>query len=287
MDERLHKLLARHGIGSLRQVEGWIRAGRVTVNGRPAELGQRVGPRDRVEVDGRDISKRLAAQSSLRVILCHKPGGEMTRGREGDDRSTVETRLPSLRGGRWLPVNALGFGEEGLLVLSNDGSLAGAIARRAGGLPVEYRVRVLRPRATDDWPQIPAEVDVDGELVAFDVVERLEGAGTNVWFRVVSERPPRRGAVRALFDRAGLKVSRTMLVRWGPLELPRDLPRGRTRDVAGADLDALLSLAGRTRPRGNAPGARTRPQASNGSRKRSASGRSAGGRATGRRSGGR
>lgn len=288
MDERLHKLLARHGIGSLRQVEEWIRAGRVTVNGQIAELGQRVGPGDRVAVDGRDVSKRLAAPSALRVILCHKPGGEMARGREGDDRSTVETRLPSLRGGRWLPVNALGFGEEGLLVLSNDGSLAGAIARREGELPVEYRVRVLRPRDGDEWPRIPTEVDVDGEHAVFSVVERLEGAGTNVWFRVLSGRPPRRGAVRALFDHAGLKVSRTMLVRWGPLELPRDLPRGRTRDVLGPDLDAVLSLAGRTRPRRGAPGTQSRPRPSGGGRKkRGASGRDPRGRTTGRRSGGR
>lgn len=287
MDERLHKLLARHGIGSLRQVEEWIRAGRVTVNGRPAELGQRAGPADRVAVDGRDVSRRLSAPSSLRVIVCHKPGGEMTRRREGDDRSTVETRLPSLRGGRWLPVNALGFGEEGLLVLSNDGALAGTIARREGELPVEYRVRVLRPRAEDEWPVIPKDVDVDGELTVFHLVERMEGAGTNVWFRVVSERPPRRGAVRALFDRAGLKVSRTMLVRWGPLELPRDLPRGRTREITGPELEAVLGLAGRTGAKESGSTGRARPYSSTAKRKRSGSGRSPGRGPTGRRSGAR
>jgi 23S rRNA pseudouridine2605 synthase len=287
VDERLHKLLARHGIGSLRQAEDWIRAGRVTVNGRLAELGQRVGPADRVAVDGRDVSRRLSARSSLRVIICHKPGGEMTRGREGDDRSTVETRLPSLRAGRWLPVNALGFGEEGLLVLSNDGALAGAIARSDGALPVEYRVRVLRPRSGDEWPQVPREVDLDGETAVFDVVERLDGAATNVWFRVVSERPQRRGAVRALFDRAGLKVSRLMLVRWGPLELPRDLPRGRTREVKAADLDAVLTLAGRIPPQESGPAGRGRSQAPAGKHKRRTSGRVPGGRTTGRRSGGR
>lgn len=288
MEERLHKLLARHGLGSLRQVEEWIRAGRVTVNGRPAEVGQRVGPVDRILVDGRDVSKRLAQPSSLRVILCHKPGGEMTRGREGDDRSTVETRLPSLRAGRWLPVNSLGFGEEGLLVLSNDGSLAGAIARHAGALPVEYRVRVLRPRAGDEWPQVPTQAEVEGELVGFTLVERLEGAGTNVWFRVTAERPPRRGALRALFDGAGLKVSRTLLVRWGPLVLPRDLPRGRTRDVTGQDLDGLLTLAGRGATRAVVSGKRPRsqrPPASGGTR--SGGSGSRGSRATGRRSGGR
>jgi 23S rRNA pseudouridine2605 synthase len=261
LDERLHKLLAQHGIGSRRQVEDWIRAGRVLVNGRPAEVGQRVRPSDRITVDGRDVSKRLATAQSLRVILYHKPGGEMTRAREGDDRTDVETRLPSLRSGRWLPVNPLAFGEEGLLVLSNDGTFAAAIARNAGPQPVEYRVRVLRPRETDDWPAMPLQVDLDGEAVVFSAVERLEGAGTNVWFRVAAERPLRRGALRALFDGAGLKVSRTLLVSWGPLALPRDLPRGRSRDLDGPQLDAVLGLAGRAkppRPRGPARGARDR-----------------------------
>jgi 23S rRNA pseudouridine2605 synthase len=253
LDERLHKLLAQHGIGSRRQVEEWIRAGRVLVNGRPAEVGQRVIPTDRITVDGRDVSKRLAATPSLRVILYHKPGGEMTRGREGDDRSVVESRLPSLRSGRWLPVNPLGFGEEGLLLLSSDGTLASAIARNAGPQPVEYRVRVLRPREADDWPDMPAQIDLAGKPLAFSAVERLEGGVTNVWFRVAAEHPLPRGALRALFDGAGLKVSRTLLVSWGPMALPRDLPRGRSRDVEGSQLETLLALAGRKpQPRGRA-----------------------------------
>jgi 23S rRNA pseudouridine2605 synthase len=281
MDERLHKLLAQHGIGSRRQVEAWIREGRVLVNGRPAEIGQRVGPRDRVVVDGRDVTLRLAVRSELRVILYHKPSGEMSRSREGDDRSGVEQRLPSLRAGRWLPVNSLAFGEDGLLILTNDGTLASAIRRNSETLPVEYRVRALKPREDDGWPDIPLETDVDGEPVRFTAAERIDGGGSNVWFRIAADRPVPRGAVRALFDGAGLKLSRVMLVQWGPVSLPRDLPRGRSRDIAGPDLDALLALAGRARVRGDgserkrSPGSRT-----------TARGRSRG-RVTGPRSAGR
>ena len=245
MDERLHKLLAQHGIGSRRQVETWIREGRVLVNGKPAEVGQHVGPRDRVVVDGRDVSKRIAARPALRVITYHKPSGEMLRTREGDDRAGVEDRLPSLRAGRWLPVNALAFGEDGLLILASDGTLASAIARNAELLPVDYRARALRPRDDAPWPELPLEIDLEGEPVRFTAVERVDGSGTNVWFRVAADRPLRRGAIRALFDGAGLKLSRVMLVKWGPVSLPRDLPRGRSRDLKGADLDALLRLAGR------------------------------------------
>lgn len=282
LTERLHKLLAQHGIGSRRQVEDWIREGRVLVNGKPAEIGQRVGPRDRVVVDGRDVSKRLAVRSELRVIVYHKPSGEMSRSREGDDRSGVEERLPSLRAGRWLPVNALAFGEDGLLILANDGTLAAAIRRNAATLPVEYRARVLRPRDDAGWPDLPLEVEVEGETVQFTAVERVDGAGTNVWFRVTADRPVARGSVRALFDGVGLKLSRVMLVRWGPVSLPRDLPRGRSREVAGPDLDALLSLAGRSKSRERDAGpAGRRPGSKQPARSRSSR------RPTGRRSGGR
>jgi 23S rRNA pseudouridine2605 synthase len=248
VEERLHKLLAQHGLGSRRQVESWIEEGRVLVNGRPAEIGQRVRPGDRIVVDGRDVTKRLGSAQPLRVIVYHKPSGEMLRRQEGDERAGVEMRLPSLRSGRWLPVNALGFGEDGLLVMSSDGTLVSAVTRRASEIPVEYRVRALRPRQSEEWPEMPREVDVEGEPVAFSAVERLEGGTTNTWFRVTSERTLPRGAIRSLFDAAGLKVSRTMLVRWGPVTLPRDLPRGRSRELTGPELDALLALAGRSRP---------------------------------------
>jgi 23S rRNA pseudouridine2605 synthase len=281
LEERLHKLLAQHGIGSRRQVEAWIREGRVLVNGKPAEIGQRVSLRDRVVVDGRDVSKRLAVRTELRVIVYHKPTGEMSRSREGDDRAGVEDRLPSLRAGRWLPVNSLAYGEDGLLILTNDGTLASAIRRNAETLPVEYRARALRPRDDEAWPDMPLEIDVEGEPVVFTAVERIEGEGTNVWFRVAADRPVRRGAVRALFDGVGLKLSRVMLVKWGPVSLPRDLPRGRSRDLDGSELDALLALAGRTPSRerdGKASRPKRGPKASRGPSLA---------RPTGRRSGGR
>jgi 23S rRNA pseudouridine2605 synthase len=170
-----------------------------------------------------------------------------------------------------VPVNALGFGEEGLLILTSDGTLAAAAARAGGALPVEYRVRVLRPRSTDDWPKMPTGIDVEGEPVTFSAIERLDGAGTNFWFKVAADTPLPRGAIRALFDGVGLKVSRTLLVRWGTVALPRDLPRGRSRELAGPELDVVLALAGRTRSR--ASGARKSPSRAK--------------RPTGRRSGGR
>jgi 23S rRNA pseudouridine2605 synthase len=247
LSERLHKLLAQHGIGSRRQVEAWIREGRVLVNGRPAEIGHALQSGERVVVDGKDVTRLLAVERKLQVILYHKPTGEMLRSRAGDDRESVEMKLPALHAGRWVAVNALGFGEDGLLILSSEGRFALAIAKHNHEIPVEYRVRALRPSQEEDWPVMPTSADVEGQQVTFSVVEPAGASGTNMWFRVVSERTLPRGAIRALFDAAGLKVSRTMLVKWGPIALPRDLPRGRSRALEGADLDALYLLAGRDR----------------------------------------
>ena len=227
------------------------------MNGRPAETGQRVRPGDKIVVDGRDVTKRLAQEPALQVIVYHKPSGEMLRRQEGDERAGVEAKLPGLRSGRWLAINALGFGEDGLLIFASDGPLVASVTRQAATIPVEYRVRALRPRQSEDWPTIPLEVDVEGEHVALSAVERLEGGTTNTWFRVAAERTLPRGAIRALFDAAGLKVSRTMLVKWGPVTLPRDLPRGRSRELAGEELDALLVLGGK--PRSTAREKRSKP----------------------------
>jgi 23S rRNA pseudouridine2605 synthase len=241
-DERIQKTLAQRGMGSRRQIEEWIRAGRVQVNGRPATVGQRVRPGDRIVVDGRDVTRRLKAGTRARAIVYHKPAGEMLRARVGDERPNVETHLPALHGGRWVAVNPIGYAEDGLLVLTSDGALASRAGRAGRLLPVEYRVRALRPEHLAAWPELPRSVVVEAGEVQFAGVEPAETGSTNQWFKVTANQAVPRGAVRALFDSAGLKVSRTLLVRWGPFHLPRDLPRGRSRELRGAELEGLLRL---------------------------------------------
>jgi 23S rRNA pseudouridine2605 synthase len=193
LEERLHKVLAQHGMGSRRQVEEWIRAGRILVNGRPATIGQRIRTSDRIVLDGRDVTQRVGAAQRLRIVVYHKPGGELQRGRAGDDRSTVDARLPSLHSGRWLPINTLGFAEDGLL-LAHERRCACSCGRPARrDLPVEYRVRVLRPRDGADWPSIPRAIDADGQRVEFAAVDRIDSPGSNVWFRLECARAVPRG----------------------------------------------------------------------------------------------
>jgi 23S rRNA pseudouridine2605 synthase len=182
LPERLHKLLAQHGVGSRRQVETWIREGRVLVNGKPADVGHAYRPGERVVVDGRDVTRLLSVERKLQVIVYHNPSGEMLRSRAGDEREGVELRLPALHGGRWVAINALGYGEDGLLLLASEGPFALAVARRGHELPVEYRVRALRPRQDQDWPTLPTEIDVEGEHVRFTHAEPTGSGVTNLWF---------------------------------------------------------------------------------------------------------
>lgn len=256
MSERLHKLLAQHGLGSRREIEKWMLEGRVRLNNLPAQPGDRYHAGDRVSIDGKDVSSRLQVFAAPKVILYHKPQGQPITPGAGDEAGEVTGKsvmesLPSLRGSRWLVVNTMQAGDSGLLLLTSDGRLADALRRRAETTPAAYVARVLVPSPDYDVDSIPRVVQYDNETIEFETIEPAGGEGTNRWFRVESHRAHRRAAVRALFDSRGLKVSRVIQVKFGDFELPRDLPRGKHRELSEsdvADLYASVELAPPTRP---------------------------------------
>jgi 23S rRNA pseudouridine2605 synthase len=256
MSERLHKLLAQHGLGSRRELEKWMLEGRVLLNGKPAQPGDRYNAGDRVSIDGKEVTSRLRVFAAPKVILYHKPQGQpitptdTTEDGEVADKSVMES-LPSLRGSRWLVVNTMQAGDSGLMLLTSDGRLADALRRRAETTPAAYVARVLVPTPEYDVESIPRVVQYDNETIEFESIEPAGGEGTNRWFRVESHRSHRRAAVRALFDSRGLKVSRVIQVKYGDFELPRDLPRGKHRalsDQEVAELYASVDLALPTAP---------------------------------------
>ncbi len=268
MSERLHKLLAQHGLGSRREIEKWMLEGRVVLNGRAAQPGDRYSAGDRVVIDGRDISSRLKAPSAApSVILYNKPQGQpITSAGEGSESGKpVMESLPSVRGARWLVVNTMQAGDSGLMVLTSDGRLADALRRRAETIPAAYVARVLVPTPEFDVTTLPRVVNYDEETIEFELIEPAGGEGTNRWFRVESRRAHRRAAVRALFESRGLQVSRVIQVQFADIELPRDLPRGRHRALPPDRVEALYALAelelprvetrstGRPKPRGRRP----------------------------------
>ena len=246
MSERLHKLLAQHGLGSRREIEKWMLEGRVKLNNQPAQPGDRYNPGDRVSIDGKDVSARLQVFAAPKVILYHKPQGQPITPTATEEDGEVASKsvmesLPSLRGSRWLVVNTMQAGDSGLLLLTSDGRLADALRRRAETTPSAYVARVLVPTPDYDVTSIPRVVQYDNETIEFESIEPAGGEGTNRWFRVESHRAHRRAAVRALFDSRGLKVSRVIQVKFGDFELPRDLPRGKHRELSEGDVAELYA----------------------------------------------
>jgi 23S rRNA pseudouridine2605 synthase len=250
---RLHKVLAEHGLGSRREIEKWMLAGRVLLNNRPAQPGDRYQAGDRVSIDGRDVTARLEVSSRPRALIYHKPQGQpitaqATQTREGAPAKSVMESLPSLRGSRWLAINTMQPGDSGLLVLTSDGRLADALRRRAETIPSAYMARVLVPMLEFDVDSIPRVVHYDDETIEFESIEPAGGEGTNRWFRIESRHAHRRAAVRALFESRGLKVSRVIQVKFADIELPRELPRGRHRVLTDAQLESLYQRAGLPMP---------------------------------------
>jgi 23S rRNA pseudouridine2605 synthase len=246
MPERLHKLLAQHGFGSRREIEKWMLEGRVVLNGQAAQPGASYSSGDRVAIDGRDVTNRLKISAAApSVLLYHKAQGQpiTSAGEDADSGKSVMESLPSVRGARWLVINTMQAGDSGLLLLTSDGRLADALRRRAETIPAAYVARVLVPTPEFDVTALPLVVNYDEETIEFESIEPAGGEGTNRWFRVESRRTHRRAAVRALFESRNLKVSRVMQVQFADIELPRDLPRGRSRTLSQDRVAALYALA--------------------------------------------
>jgi 23S rRNA pseudouridine2605 synthase len=220
--ERLQKLLAAAGLGSRREIESWIEAGRVTIAGRVARLGERATAADEVAVDGKRVS--LAAGRG-RVLLYHKPVGELVTRSDPQGRPTVFSRLPP---GRWVAVGRLDINSSGLLLLTDDGELANRLMHPRYEVEREYLARV---QGNVEVEKLRRGVVLDDGPAAFERIELdRPGEGTNRWYRV-SLREGRNREVRRLFEAVGARVSRLQRVRYGPVELPRDLAPGEWREL--------------------------------------------------------
>ena len=236
--ERLQKLLAAAGLGSRREIEAWIAAGRVLVNGRIARLGDRASAADDVIVDDKKI-RFHASTHDARVLLYHKPVGELVTRSDPQGRRTVFSRLPK---GRWVCVGRLDLNTSGLLLVTDDGELANRLMHPRYGIEREYRVRVLGGLQPESRRRLLRGVSLDGERAAFDSVEPADARrvrSANRWFRVTL-REGRNREVRRLFEALGLRVSRLVRVRFGPIALPRELAPGAWRELSAGEKAVIL-----------------------------------------------
>ena len=241
--ERLQKVLAAAGLGSRREIEGWITQGRVTVNGKPAKLGDRIQPTDRIGVDGKPVKAlQHGGDTRRRVILYHKPEGELTTRKDPEGRPTVFEALPRLRGSRWVSVGRLDTNTSGLLIFTNDGELANKLMHPSAEVEREYAVRVLGEVSEEHLKALKKGIRLDDGMAKFDEIEDVGGEGANHWYHVILKEGRNR-EVRRLWEAAGFTVSRLIRVRYGSMSLPRNLPRGAWRDATEEETAALMAVA--------------------------------------------
>ncbi len=247
MSEKLQKVMARAGMGSRREMERWIEEGRVSIDGNKAGLGDRVEPHNVIRIDGHVLSAFAAQGSRPRVILYHKPEGELTTRNDPQGRPTVFDHLPVLRHGRWIAIGRLDFNTAGLLLLTTDGELANRLMHPSSEIEREYAVRVLGNVDEAMLARLREGVMLEDGLARFETIVDAGGEGANRWFHVILHEGRHR-EVRRLWEAVGAQVSRLIRVRYGTLTLPRGLRAGRRQELTKDELDALYASVGLERP---------------------------------------
>jgi len=239
MSDKLQKVLANAGVGSRREMERWIEAGRISVNGKLATLGDRVEAADKIRVDGNPLNTPNDAPA-CRVLMYNKPEGELCSRKDPEGRATVFDRLPAIKNGRWIAVGRLDINTSGLLLFTNDGELANRLMHPSHEVEREYAVRVFGEVEDKMLKRLTKGVQLeDGEAKFTNIVKRPgDEESTNTWFNV-SLSEGRNREVRRLWESQGVQVSRLMRVRYGTLELQKRLPQGGWVELGLPDLNTL------------------------------------------------
>lgn len=255
---KLHKVLAEAGLGSRRDMEELIIAGRVSVNGEPAHIGQRILPTDQVRINGKLIQRKVSKRPP-RVLVYHKPAGEIVSTNDPEGRPSVFDRLPTMKTGKWLAVGRLDFNTEGLLLFTTSGDLANRLMHPRYGIDREYAVRTLGELEEGMRQKLLAGVELEDGLAQFSKIADGGGEGVNKWYRVTIGEGRNR-EVRRMFEAIGLTVSRLIRTRYGSMTLPSGLKRGRWEEMDEHAVRSLLALSGLEKNTGDsAPGKKRNP----------------------------
>jgi 23S rRNA pseudouridine2605 synthase len=240
---KLHKVLAEAGLGSRRDMEELIVAGRVSVNGEPAHIGQRILPTDAVRINGKLMQRRVNNSKPPRVLVYHKPAGEIVSADDPEGRPSVFDRLPNMKTGKWLAVGRLDFNTEGLLLFTNSGDLANRLMHPRYNIDREYAVRTLGELEEGMRQKLLAGVELEDGLASFTKIADGGGEGVNRWYRVVIGEGRNR-EVRRMFEAVGLTVSRLIRTRYGAMTLPSGLKRGRWEELEENDVRNFMTAFG-------------------------------------------
>jgi 23S rRNA pseudouridine2605 synthase len=247
--EKLQKVLAQAGVGSRREMEEWIVAGRVTVNGEVATVGMRVFEGDVLRADKRTVLVKSQAEKEYpRVLLYHKQEGEIVSRDDPEKRTNVFEKLPKLRGMKWIAIGRLDFNTSGLLIFTTSGELANRLMHPRFEVEREYAVRLQGGMTPDQMRQMTKEgIELEDGTVKFEKLTDEGGEGFNHWYRLVLKEGRNR-VVRRTFEALGLTVSRLMRVRFGIINLPPSIKRGKMAELGEGEISQIMDWVGLDQP---------------------------------------
>lgn len=243
MSERIQKVLSRVGTGSRRQIEDWIRQGKIQVNKKTARIGDHISPDDRVYIDGKKIDLSGSLEVERRVIAYYKNEGEICSRNDPEHPDSVFDHLPRLKSGRWISVGRLDLNTCGLLIFTTDGELANRLMHPSYKIEREYASRVLGDVPDGALENMLSGVECEDGVLKFDSIRDAGGEGANHWYHVILHQGRYR-EVRRLWESQDIKVSRLKRVRYGPVTLPRSLRQGKWMELDHAQINHLLSMTG-------------------------------------------
>ncbi|KZN47424.1 23S rRNA pseudouridine(2605) synthase RluB [Pseudoalteromonas luteoviolacea] len=238
MSEKLQKVLARAGVGSRREMEKYIESNRVSVDGKVAKLGDRVEENAVIRVDGHVVKIEQKEERICRVLMYHKPEGELCTRKDPEGRRTVFDRLPRLEGDRWIAIGRLDINTSGLLLFTNDGELANRLMHPKYEVEREYSARVFGEVSNQTLKTLTQGVELEDGPAKFLSIKPRGGEGINKWFNVTLTEGRNR-EVRRLWQSQDVEVSRLIRVRYGKLELNKRLPQGGWEELKLEDVNYL------------------------------------------------
>ena len=241
--ERIQKVLARGGVGSRREIERWIDEGRFKLNGTAVKLGDRLKVGDYLQLNERVVHWEKFAVQPTRVLLYHKPTGEVVTRRDPEGRPVVFTQLPTLTTARWISVGRLDINTSGLLLVTNNGELANRLMHPSTQVEREYAVRILGDVSDATLEKLKQGVELEDGKAKFDAIRFFGGEGANKWYHVIVSEGRNR-LVRRLWEAQEVVVSRLMRVRYGPVVLPERLKACTFYELTDKELDLLFEFAG-------------------------------------------